>query len=81
MAYINKVNVDHNSDQIASADLLAIGVFEDKSLTDLGRSFDDAGDGVLSKAMDLGDVKGQTGETNMFYINGQRILLLSLIHI
>ena len=78
MAYISKVNVDHNSDQIASADLLAIGVFEDKSLTDLGRSFDDAGDSVISKAMDLGDVKGQTGETNMFYINGQRILLVGL---
>ena len=78
MAYIKKVNVEQNSDKTASAGLLAIGVFEDKSLTDLGRAFDEAGDSVLSKAMDLGDVKGQTGETNMFYINGQRILLVGL---
>ena len=78
MAYIKKVNIEQNSDETTSAGLLAIGVFEDKPLTDLGRAFDEAGDSVLSKAMDLGDVKGQTGETNMFYINGQRILLVGL---
>ncbi|MED5427495.1 MAG: leucyl aminopeptidase [Candidatus Neomarinimicrobiota bacterium] len=78
MAHIATINVTQNRGETASAGLVAIGVYEDKSLTDLGQALDEAGDSVLSKAMDLGDVKGKSGETNMFYINGQRILLIGL---
>ena len=78
MAHIETINVTQNRGKTASAGLVAIGVYEDKSLTDLGQALDEAGDSVLSKAMDLGDVKGKSGETNMFYINGQRILLIGL---
>ena len=78
MAHIETINVTQNRGETASAGLVAIGVYEDKSLTDLGQALDEAGDSVLSKAMDLGDVKGKSGETNMFYINGQRILLIGL---
>ena len=78
MAHIETINVTQNRGETASAGLVAIGVYEDKSLTDLGQALDKAGDSVLSKAMGLGDVKGKSGETNMFYINGQRILLIGL---
>jgi len=78
MAHIETINVTQNRGETTSAGLVAIGVYEDKSLTDLGQALDEAGDSVLSKAMDLGDVKGKSGETNMFYINGQRILLIGL---
>ena len=78
MAHIATINVTQNRGETASAGLVAIGIYEDKSLTDLGQALDEAGDSVLSKAMDLGDVKGKSGETNMFYINGQRILLIGL---
>ena len=78
MAHIETINVTQNRGETASAGLVAIGIYEDKSLTDLGQALDEAGDSVLSKAMDLGDVKGKSGETNMFYINGQRILLIGL---
>ena len=78
MAHIETINVTQNRGETASTGLVAIGVYEDKSLTDLGQALDEAGDSVLSKAMDLGDVKGKSGETNMFYINGQRILLIGL---
>ncbi|MDP6861805.1 MAG: leucyl aminopeptidase [Candidatus Marinimicrobia bacterium] len=78
MAHIETINVTQNRGKTASAGLVAIGVYEDKSLTALGQALDEAGDSVLSKAMDLGDVKGKSGETNMFYINGQRILLIGL---
>ena len=78
MAHIETINVTQNRGKTASAGLVAIGVYEDKSLTDLAQALDEAGDSVLSKAMDLGDVKGKSGETNMFYINGQRILLIGL---
>ena len=78
MAHIETVNVTQDRGETASAGLVAIGVFEDKSLTDLGKALDEAGNSVISKAMDLGDVKGKAGETNMFYINGQRILLIGL---
>ena len=78
MAHIETINVTQNRGETTSAGLVAIGVYEDKSLTDLGQALDEAGDNVLSKAMDLGDVKGKSGETNMFYINGQRILLIGL---
>ena len=78
MAHIETINVTQNRGETVSSGLVAIGVYEDKSLTDLGQALDEAGDSVLSKAMDLGDVKGKSGETNMFYINGQRILLIGL---
>ncbi|MEC8899292.1 MAG: leucyl aminopeptidase [Candidatus Neomarinimicrobiota bacterium] len=78
MAHIETINVTQNRGETASAGLVVIGIYEDKSLTDLGQALDEAGDSVLSKAMDLGDVKGKSGETNMFYINGQRILLIGL---
>ena len=78
MAHIETINVTQNRGETASAGLVAIGIYEDKSLTDLAQALDEAGDSVLSKAMDLGDVKGKSGETNMFYINGQRILLIGL---
>ena len=78
MAHIETINVTQNRGETTSAGLVAIGVYEDKSLTDLGQALDEAGDSVLSMAIDLGDVKGKSGETNMFYINGQRILLIGL---
>ena len=78
MAHIETVNVTQDRGETASAGLVAIGVFEDKSLTDLGKALDEAGNSVISKAMNLGDVKGKAGETNMFYINGQRTLLIGL---
>ena len=78
MAHIETINVTKNRGKTSSARLVAIGIYEDKSLTDLGQALDERGDSVLSKAMDLGDVKGKSGETNMFYINGQRILLIGL---
>ena len=38
----------------------------------------DGSDGALSKAIEMGDVKGKNGESNLFYIDGKRIQLLGL---
>tara|TARA_Y100000590_G_scaffold456608_1_gene607519 strand:- start:2579 stop:4042 length:1464 start_codon:yes stop_codon:yes gene_type:complete len=79
MTYIDKISVINKNDiGSSSTGLLAIGVFEGKKLTDFGYHLDESGQNVLSKAFDLGDLKGKHGEANMFYINGKRVLLIGL---
>ena len=78
MAHIQIFNVTKSYEETPPAGLTVIGIFKNQPLSVLISSLDDAGGGVISKAIDLGDVKGQNGETNLFYINGKRILLIGL---
>ena len=78
MAHITKVDVSNESWNETNAGLIAVGVFQDKSFTTMASNINDSNDGVLSKAIEMGDVKGKNGESNLFYIDGQRIQLLGL---
>jgi len=78
MANISHVNQSQDSWQATEAGLIAVGVYEDKNLTPMAQSVDDASNGQLTKAIELGDVKGKSGETNFFYVDGKRILLVGL---
>ena len=78
MAHITEVDVSNESWNETNAGLNAVGVFQDKSFTTMASNINDSNDGVLSKAIEMGDVKGKNGESNLFYIDGKRIQLLGL---
>lgn len=78
MANISHVNLSQDSWQNSDAGLIGVGVYEDKQLTKMALSIDEASNGLLSQAIELGDVKGKSGETNFFYVDGKRILLVGL---
>jgi len=78
MAHISHVNLSNDSWQTTNAGLIAVGVYEDKSLTSMAVSVDEASNGQLTKGIDLGDIKGKNGESHFFYVDGKRILVLGL---
>ena len=78
MAHLSNVNLSNDQWNDTSADLIAVGVYEDKSLTPIAQDIDDSSDRVFSNAMKIGDIKGKNGESHLFYVNDKRILLLGL---
>ena len=78
MANLSTVASSPESWNETQADLIAVGVFEDKSLTPMANTINKASNFVFTEAIDLGDVKGKSGESHFFYVDGKRILLLGL---
>ena len=78
MAHITTVNNSNDSWDNTKAGLIAVGVFEDKSFTPMAEAINEASNGIFTDAIDLNDVKGKTGESHFFYVDGKRILLLGL---
>ena len=78
MAHITTVNNSNDSWDNTNAGLIAVGVFEDKSFTPMAEAINGASNGIFTEAVDLNDVKGKTGESHFFYVDGKRILLLGL---
>ena len=78
MAHITKVKISNNNWDNSDSDLIAVGVYEDMTLTLIAKSINDQNDKLFNNAMDIGDVKGEKGESHLFYINNKRILLLGL---
>ncbi len=66
MAHITTVNNSNDSWDNTSAGLIAVGVFEDKSFTPMAEAINELSNGSLSEGIDLGDVKGKTGESHYF---------------
>ena len=78
MAHIKTVNNSNDSWDNTNAGLIAVGIFEDKSFTPMAEAINEASNGIFTDAIDLNDVKGKTGESHFFYVDGKRILLLGL---
>jgi len=78
MANLSTVTSSPESWNETQADLIAVGVFEDKSLTPMANTINEASNFAFTEAIDLGDVKGKSGESHFFYVDGKRILLLGL---
>ena len=62
MANLSTVASSPESWNETQADLIAVGVFEDKSLTPMANTINKASNFVFTEAIDLGDVKGKSGE-------------------
>jgi leucyl aminopeptidase len=78
MANLSSVNLSNKKWDETGAGLLAVGVYQDKSFTEMAQVIDDSSGGILSNAIKIGDVKGKNGETHLFYVNDTRVLLLGL---
>ncbi len=78
MAHLSKVGLSNEQWNETNAGLLAVGIYQDKSLTPMAKTINDSSDGVFSNAIKIGDVKGKDGESHLFYVNDQRVLLLGL---
>ncbi len=78
MSHISEVKTSTQSWQETDAGLIACGVYADKSFTKLAQEIDEASGGAFTQAINLGDVKGKSGEAHSFYVDGKRILLLGL---
>ena len=69
MAYISKINQEKNEWSKIDSDLIAVGIFEEKTLTDLANQIDMENDKILTNAIKTGDLKGKVGEQNLIYVN------------
>ena len=78
MAHIFEVKGSKDTWNETDAGMIAVGVFEDKSFTSMAEVINEASNGAFTQVIDLGDVKGKSGESHFFYVDGKRILLLGL---
>ncbi|MBT7115066.1 MAG: leucyl aminopeptidase [Candidatus Marinimicrobia bacterium] len=78
MAHISIVNSTKKSWNETDARLIAVGIYQDKKFTPMADAINQASNGAFTEAIELGDVKGKTGESHLFYVDGKRILLLGL---
>ena len=78
MAYISKINQEKNEWSKIDSDLIAVGIFEEKTLTDLANQIDMENDKILTNAIKTGDLKGKVGEQNLIYVNQTRVLVVGL---
>ena len=78
MAHLPNVELSNETWNETKASVVAVGVFQDKSLTPMASHINEAADGLFSKAIEMGDVKGKEGESKLFYVDGKRVQLLGL---
>ena len=78
MAHLSNVNLSNDHWNDTSAGLIAVGIFEDKSLTEIAQDIDNSTNGVFTNAIKIGDIKGKNSESHLFYVNDKRVLLLGL---
>tara|TARA_S200000501_G_C20872196_1_gene764839 strand:- start:6984 stop:8444 length:1461 start_codon:yes stop_codon:yes gene_type:complete len=78
MSYIRSINVRKEWDKVESLDLIIFGKFERQTFSSelkiIGKEFQN----TLRIAEELGDMEGKIGESNLFYSNGLRILIIGL---
>ncbi|MFP6886686.1 MAG: leucyl aminopeptidase [Opitutales bacterium] len=78
MSYLSQVKHTDQAWSETNAQLVAVGIFEDQKLTPLGGSIDEHLDGVISKAVRLGDLTGKPGTAQTFYDDERQILVIGL---
>ena len=78
MAHLPNVELSNETWNETKSSVVAVGVFQDKSLTPMASHINEAADGLFSKAIEMGDVKGKEGESKLFYVDGKRVQLLGL---
>ena len=78
MAHLPYVELSNETWNETKASVVAVGVFQDTSLTPMASHINEAADGLFSKAIEMGDVKGKEGESKLFYVDGKRVQLLGL---
>ena len=78
MSHISKITVLDGSIKDADSELICIGIYRDQTMTPNGSELDQEFGGAISSAIEVGDVKGKSGEVNYFYINNRRLAVIGL---
>ena len=78
MAHISSVKNTDVSWENIDAQVFGIGVFEDRTLSPAGSAIDSALNGQISKAIDMGAIKGKADESTAFYADNKQILVVGL---
>ena len=78
MAQLNSISNLHGKWSEIDTDLFAIGVFEDRTLSKIGKEVDNALGNQITKTIKSGDIKGKAKEVTLFYGEKQRILVVGL---
>ena len=78
MANITKVEITNENWNTVETGLLVVGVYKDKSFTSVAESILESNKHIFSSAIEIGDVTGKKGESNLFYISDKRVLLMGL---
>ncbi|MEE9189169.1 MAG: leucyl aminopeptidase [Candidatus Neomarinimicrobiota bacterium] len=78
MAYLTTITNTRKRWADVDADVLALGIFEDKTLTEIGKSVDNKLGGQISKAVKGGDIKGESGESTLLFYDKGRVLIVGL---
>ncbi len=78
MAHLKQVTSTDKLWKDVAFDLIALGVFEDIELTQLGQEIDTALGGQISAAIRKGDLKGKAMDTTQFFGTDIRVLIVGL---
>jgi len=78
MAHLSTLNHSQNALASITADALAVGIYEDGSMTKNGKSIDALLSEQISKAHQRGDIKGKHSETTIFYAENGPVIVIGL---
>ena len=78
MSHIHNVKTVNTPLMEIKSDLICIGVYKDSSFTPGGSDINQDLKNIIKSGVDVGDVKGKTGEVNFFYYNNRRFALIGL---
>ncbi len=78
MAYLTTISNTRKRWADVDTDVFALGIFEDKSLSEIGKSIDNELGKIISKAVKSGDIKGKSGDSTLLFHDNGRILIIGL---
>ena len=78
MSYLSEIKSSDQAWSDTSAQLVAVGIFEDQELTPLGQTIDKDLDGAISKAIEQNALKGKAGQSQSFYDENRQVLVMGL---
>lgn len=78
MSHLKEVTISDFDSATLESDFIAVGLFEDGTLSEIGTRVDELLSGAIRKAYDLKDLKGKEEEVQLFYQDEKRFLTIGL---
>ena len=78
MAHLKEINTTKNSWELVSEKVIAVGVYNDMSMSELAKKIDGKSGGSLKNILNISKTKNRIGEVNHFYLSDRQILILGL---
>ena len=78
MAHLKEINTTKNSWESVSEKVIAVGAYNDMSMSELAKKIDEKSGGSLKNILNISKTKNKIGEVNHFYYKDRQILILGL---